>query len=124
MFWKRVAHQLDVLSLKYVDLWRTLKVSSNTGTGWVAKDRTPPVATCLAIAKVLGVSVSYLVTGEETELPDDDYVRKPEPVVHENKHQFVKTQDRTLPPDLLKALLSCTDKQMKLVRQVLELTEE
>jgi len=111
------------LSLKYLDLWKAIKVSHNTGAGWIAKNRLPPVDVCLCIARNLGVSVEYLVTGTETALPDDSYVfEKPDTEeLSEGSQRKGRCLPQSLPDDLLGALSYCTEDQMKRIRKTLGL---
>ncbi|MFA6688577.1 MAG: hypothetical protein WCS18_03750 [Sphaerochaetaceae bacterium] len=120
-FWKRVEHQLSVLSLKYLDLWKAIKVSRNTGAGWIAKKRIPPAQSCLLICHTLGVSIEYLLTGVETALPDDSYTLEKPVEEYKKTIDRSKCHPRSLPDDLLGALVYCTDNQMRSIRQILNI---
>ncbi|HCG62489.1 MAG TPA: hypothetical protein DEZ27_01455 [Sphaerochaeta sp.] len=121
-FWNRVEHQMAELSIKYLDLWKAIGVSSNTGAGWRAKKRLPPADSCLAIARHLDVSVEYLITGSETALLDDSYTYEmPDLDYQERVERDRKRVPRSLPDDLLGALSYCGEVQMKYIRRILKL---
>jgi len=72
MFWSRVQHLRDSLSMGIGELWDIIGKSRRTGDDWVRYNRIPPGDTCVKIAEALGTTVEYLVTGIEIPLEDDD----------------------------------------------------
>lgn len=52
-------------NLKRQEMCRILDIPQNTLSSWKTRDSDPPVNTIFAIADYLGVSVRWLVTGEE-----------------------------------------------------------
>lgn len=68
MFWHRVLINLN--GIKETWIAQQIGVSSSTFSTWKAKDRIPRADEAVGIAKILGVSVEYLVTGEDG-IPDD-----------------------------------------------------
>lgn len=64
-FWNHVKEELDYKGMSQKELASITKISYNTFQSWITKDRLPDAADSVKIAKVLGVSVEYLVTGTE-----------------------------------------------------------
>ena len=65
-FWERVVDELDFLGITRTYLATTCNFSlTNIGQG-IKLGSTPSAETAVKIAKVLGVSVEYLVNGTET----------------------------------------------------------
>lgn len=65
-FWERVK-KLLTNDLNQSWLSREIGVSHTTMSSWINRDRLPKVDMAVSIAKALGVSVEFLVTGEESE---------------------------------------------------------
>lgn len=68
-FWKRVKKSLDP---EHNQNWlcREIEVASGTMSSWITHDRIPKADIAVKIAKILGVSVEYLVTGDNEDLND------------------------------------------------------
>ncbi len=66
-FWKRV-EKLYSKDLTRTWLAKETGITLSTLSGWKQKDRLPPVDRAARIARALGVSVEYLVFGEETDV--------------------------------------------------------
>ena len=67
-FWKRVDEELDFLGISRTYLANKCKFSlTNIGQG-IKLGSTPSADTAVKIARVLNVSVEYLVTGENSSL--------------------------------------------------------
>ena len=64
-FWNNVKEELDYKLLSQKELAAKTKISYNTIQSWITKDRLPDASDSVKIAKVLDVSVEYLVTGQE-----------------------------------------------------------
>lgn len=64
-FWNHVKEELEYKGMSQKELAFITKISYNTFQSWMTKDRLPDAADSVKIAKVLGVSVEYLVTGTE-----------------------------------------------------------
>lgn len=84
-FWNNVKEELEYKGISQKELAIITKISYNTFQSWITKDRIPNAADSVKIAKVLGVSVEYLVTGSEKSLektinPDLDSI------FHDIKH--------------------------------------
>jgi len=56
---------LETKSLRKSDLVNELKIPDSTVRGWWAKDSIPSADVALKVAKFLGVSVEYLLTGKD-----------------------------------------------------------
>jgi transcriptional regulator with XRE-family HTH domain len=65
--WVRVKQKLDEMGKSQNELARVIGVSSAQASAWVVNDRIPRADDCLKIADYLGVSVRWLLTGEEEE---------------------------------------------------------
>lgn len=61
----RIDRTLEPKKIKRQDMCRLLGIPSNTLSTWKTKNSDPHVNTIFAIADYLGVSVRWLVTGEE-----------------------------------------------------------
>lgn len=72
MFWNRVDVERERLNLTRKDLARLTGISKNTIETWNARLTIPSGDKCLVIALALGVTVEYLLTGDEVEFKDDD----------------------------------------------------
>ena len=71
-FWGRVK---DLLSDDLNQSWlsKEIGVSHTTMSSWINRDRLPKVDLAVKIARALGVSVEYLVTGKESS-EDDEHI--------------------------------------------------
>ncbi len=69
-FWKRVKKNLDPEKNQNW-LCNEIAVSSGTMSSWITHDRLPKADLAVKIAKSLGVSVEYLVTGDGEDLLQD-----------------------------------------------------
>ena len=65
-FWKRVKKNLDPEKNQNW-LCNEIAVSSGTMSSWITHDRLPKADLAVRIAKALGVTVEYLVTGDDEE---------------------------------------------------------
>lgn len=63
-FLNRVRNELDYMGLSQKELAEKTGISVNTIRGWFSKNLTPDVVAAVKVAKVLNVSVEYLVSGE------------------------------------------------------------
>ena len=72
LFWDRVDTERERLNLSRKQLASITGISKNTIETWVARLSVPSGDKCLMIAKALGVTIEYLLTGEELDLQDDD----------------------------------------------------
>ena len=59
----RIVETLDEKRLMAVDLCRTLKISTSTFSTWKIRHNDPPASYMPTIARFLGVSLDYLLTG-------------------------------------------------------------
>lgn len=66
VFWSNVKKELDYKLLSQKELSAHTAISYNTLQSWITKDRLPDAENAVKIAKVLEVSVEYLVTGNES----------------------------------------------------------
>lgn len=73
-FWQRIDMLLSENRKSLKQLWAAIRVKAGTGDGWRYNKRFPSVDYCVDIARYLGVSVEWLVTGEEISLPDEQDV--------------------------------------------------
>ena len=64
-FWNNVKSELDYNLLSQKELAAKTEISYNTIQSWITKNRLPDAKDAVKIAKVLDVSVEYLVTGQE-----------------------------------------------------------
>ncbi|MDD2214238.1 MAG: helix-turn-helix domain-containing protein [Oscillospiraceae bacterium] len=124
-FWQRVDHQMNLLSMDQKTLWQELQISASTGAGWRSKHRMPPTFICLKIAQVLGVSLEYLLTGQEILSTDDTtYLSLPASLsVAEAKVPKKQTATgRALPAVLLEKLLFCSELDYQKVLTLLKIS--
>lgn len=64
---QRVLDELEYQGLKKSDLVNNLGIPDSTVRGWWAKDTIPAADTALKVSRFLGVSLEYLITGEDSE---------------------------------------------------------
>lgn len=67
MFWNNVKAELEYNGMSQKELAAKTEISYNTFQSWMTKNRFPDAQSAVKIAKILDVSVEYLVTGLETE---------------------------------------------------------
>ena len=65
-FWSRVKLLLKQNRLTQYDAAKACRRSLGTFKGWLAKNICPPLDDAYDIARLLGVSLDYLITGKET----------------------------------------------------------
>jgi len=65
LFWIRVQRVLKIRMLGMGQLARHLQISEETLRNWIYWQNIPDVLIACSISELLGVSVEYLVTGEE-----------------------------------------------------------
>jgi transcriptional regulator with XRE-family HTH domain len=63
-FWKRISLRMKERAVTRKDLTRACGLNPNTLRGWIAKDTIPPTEDSCRIARFLGASVEYLLTGK------------------------------------------------------------
>lgn len=68
MIIQRILDLLNEKSLKMVDLCRFLGINTSTMTNWKNRGTDPPARYIPPICEFLGVSIEYLLTGEEPEI--------------------------------------------------------
>jgi len=64
-FWKRVNEEINARKLSRKKFAESLNIPYNTFKSWLYYDRSVEVGTAYVIAKALGVSLEYLITGHE-----------------------------------------------------------
>lgn len=115
-FWSRVDHQLSILNLTYRDLWISTKTSYSTGMGWKQKNRYPVIEVCVEIARILGTTVEYLVTGVEIAFTDDDFAIEHADGLVFSELAGPEFQPRSIPADILSELTYMNDDQYRMLR--------
>ena len=74
-FWKRVNSEIKTRKLSRKGFAESINIPYNTFKSWFYYERSVEVGTAYEIAKALGVSVEYLITGNNRILPGRN--RKP-----------------------------------------------
>ena len=69
-FWTRVKIEIDKNNTTFRWLAEKINVSETTMSGWRKNDVLPRASHALLIASLLDVSLTYLVTGEDSQTPD------------------------------------------------------
>ena len=69
-FWQRIKSLLKDSNINQQDMAETLGMRADTFSKWIQKDRLPDAEETYKIAEALGVSVEYLVTGNEVQRVD------------------------------------------------------
>ena len=64
-FWTKACHLMEEGKIRQVDLARAVGCPKGTVFAWIKRDTLPQADYALKIADMLGVSVRYLVTGED-----------------------------------------------------------
>ncbi|MBQ9283304.1 MAG: helix-turn-helix transcriptional regulator [Treponema sp.] len=83
-FWNNVKAELDYNLLSQKELAAKTEISYNTIQSWITKNRLPDAGDAVKIAKVLDVSVEYLVTGSES--PKKQTNDEINSIMHDIKH--------------------------------------
>ena len=65
-FWKRVNSEIKSRKLSRKSFAESVNIPYNTFKSWLYFERSVEVGTAYDIAKALGVSVEYLITGNES----------------------------------------------------------
>lgn len=65
-FWTNVKNELEYKLMSQKELAKKTEISYNTLQSWMTKDRLPDASDSVRIARVLDVSVEYLVTGADS----------------------------------------------------------
>lgn len=78
-FWTRTERLAEDLNIGVEELWKMIGVSRNTGHGWKMYNRIPSAEYAVKIAKALGTTVEYLVTGEELPLSEETIEERLDP---------------------------------------------
>lgn len=92
---ERIFKTLDDRGKKAQDLCELLNIRSSTISTWKTRNTNPPAEYMPAIASFLGVSLDYLITGEEAPTPkntapDEDMLLELYRALPENKkHEFI-----------------------------------
>lgn len=76
-FWKRFDIQAKALALSKKEVAAMAGISYASFVNYATKDRIPKTEEAVKIAKAIGTSVEYLVSGEEEHLDDDLEVKSP-----------------------------------------------
>ena len=63
-FWKRVKDEIKGRRLSRKSFAESVNIPYNTFKSWIYYERSVEVGTAYDIAKALGVSVEYLITGD------------------------------------------------------------
>ena len=62
-FWKRVKILLKERNIIQADAAKACEISISTFRGWMAKGISPPLVDAVRIARFLGVSLEYIISG-------------------------------------------------------------
>ena len=92
-FWNRVEHLRKSLGLSQQQLSRKIDVKQRTYEGWLRRDVLPDVEYGVRISHLLEASLEFLLTGEETALPDDEYAKTGTDVVVHTPKGVVLQED-------------------------------
>ena len=94
-FWERVVDELDFLGITRTYLATTCNFSlTNIGQG-IKLGSTPSAETAVKIAKVLGVSVEYLVNGTETsKSPSQKETEQKQLRLYRKYHNIIEKMER------------------------------
>lgn len=84
-FWNRVEVERDRLNITRKELATVTGISKNTIETWFSRLTIPPGDRCLSIAKALGVSIEYLITGDEVDLQDENPIVQ---AIYKNKKLY------------------------------------
>lgn len=83
-FWNTVKDELDYKLMSQKELAAATEISYNTIQSWITKNRLPDASDAVKIARVLGVSVEYLVTGIEE--PNRQENKEINAILHDLRH--------------------------------------
>jgi len=125
LFWKLLLQQLETVSMSQSELCRRIDIPRRTFEDWKKNQSVPGGLVCHAIAQEIGVSVQYLLTGDEVAMDDDDYLKEEEELsyIERGYPTYKRSFPRSLPPDVIEAIMYCSDEQVEGIRKVLGLLE-
>ena len=63
-FWKRIKHLIKIKAVTQQTALKACGISYNTFKGWVSKKYFPPLEAAYKLARYLGVSVDFLISGK------------------------------------------------------------
>ena len=66
----RIAYALNTSGKKPADLAKYLETKQSTISGWLHDGKTPAADRIVRICEFLGVSIQWLLTGEDTQTPE------------------------------------------------------
>jgi phage repressor protein C with HTH and peptisase S24 domain len=75
-FWERFETQMKVLSLTKKEVAALVGISYGTFVNYSTNNRIPKTEEAVRIAKAIGTSVEYLVSGEETDIDQEEPIVK------------------------------------------------
>lgn len=114
IFWEKALSIMEDKGLRQVDLMRVTGQSRSGVSAWVTRDLVPKADDALKIADLLGVSVRYLVAGQDDavlpyrvrklvdimlSLPEEDLISIGEFIDIMKKNEWRKKGNIPLPPD-------------------------
>jgi len=100
-FWNRVENLRKALGLSQQQFARKIDVKQRTYEGWLHRNVLPDVEYGLKISRILEASIEFLLTGEETAMPDDEYANNDVPRTKVHTPSGVVTQDDEEPTFLV-----------------------
>ena len=119
LFWKLLLQQLNSVSMSQAELCRRIDLPRSTFEDWKRTQSVPSGLVCHAIAEKIGVSVEYLLTGEEVALPDDDYLKEDDSYIQKGYPMYKRSIPRQLDADIIEAIMYCSDEQIQGIRNIL-----
>ena len=84
---------LDSKGLKKSDLSRAINIPDQTIRNWFGRESYPSADVCYKVAKYLGVSVEYLLTGEDSEEEKEGKTSTSESKVSELEEKYNNLTD-------------------------------
>ena len=73
-FWERFETQMKALSLTKKEVAALVGISYGTFVNYSTNNRIPKTEEAVRIAKAIGTSVEYLVSGEESDMEQEDHI--------------------------------------------------
>ncbi|AEF82426.1 helix-turn-helix domain-containing protein [Leadbettera azotonutricia] len=91
-FWQRVKQLIKKKKATQAEVARVCGFSLRTFQGWIAKDVSPTVTEAYRLAKVLGVTVEYLMSGKDRRIKDiESRIKSAESLLEQAKLKLDQT---------------------------------
>jgi transcriptional regulator with XRE-family HTH domain len=89
-FWTRVKEIIKANKTSQKKVAETARIPLKTFQGWITKELIPPADAAYYIARILGVSVEYLLTGKQKQPPSNFQIESLRKLLKEADNRLVR----------------------------------